>query len=246
MSSTAELVTALKREVKEAGLTYAELASRLGVAESTIKRSFSRQEMSLARIDDILRVLRLDFVELARRISERSPVRVQLTLEQEQAVTADRTLLLVAICCLSEWSREQIVATYRLSQPECVRHLVRLDTLGIIELRAKDRYRLRVAKGFRWQPDGPVMRYFRESVVDDYFDSGFDGDQELLLLVHGSMGREMAASFNERLQLIAQDYARQHRHDQRLPAAELRPFTMLLSMRSWFFSAFVDLQRDPP
>ena len=246
MSSTAELVTALKRELKDAGLTYAGLAARLGVAESTIKRNFSRQEMTLARIDEILRILRLDFVELARRVAERSPVRVQLTLDQERAVTADRALLLVAICCLSEWTREQIVSTYRLTQAECVRHLVKLDSLGIIELRANDRYRLRVAKGFRWHPDGPVMDYFREQVLDDYFAGGFDGDQEVLLLVHGSMGREMAASFNERLQLIAQDYARQHRQDQRLPASELRPFTMLLSMRSWFFSAFVDLQRDAP
>ncbi len=243
MSSTADLVAALKRELKDAGITYAELARRLKVAESTVKRSFARGELTLSRVDAVLRVLNLDFGELARRIAERAPVAMELTLAQEEAVVADRRLLLVAICCLSEWSSEQIVAHYRLTKAECVGYLVKLDRLGVIELRANDRYRLRVTKGYRWRPDGPVMRYFRSDVIGDYYAGGFDREHELLLLVHGSIGRDMAASFNERLQRLAQDFARQHRLDQRLGFAQLRPFTMLLSMRDWEFAAFEDLER---
>ena len=245
MQSTAELVTALKQALKSAGITYAVLAGRLGVAESTIKRNFAQGEMTLSRIDAILQVLQLDFTELVRRIADAAPERVELTLAQEKAVVADRRLLLVAICCLSEWTREQIVANYQISQSECVAHLTRLDRLGIIELRANDRYRLRVTKGFRWRPDGPVMRYFRTDVMPDYYGGGFDGQEELLVLVHGSIGRDMAHSFNERLQRLAQDYARQHRQDQRLPVSQRRPFTLVLAMRSWVFGAFKDLQRAP-
>ena len=245
MRSTADLVTALKAELKAAGLTYADLARRLGLAESTIKRNFAQGEMTLSRIDAILGALQLDFGELVRRIAEATPVRVELTLEQERAVVSDRRLLLVAICCLSEWTREQIVASYRLTQAECIGYLARLDRLGIIELRARDRYRLRVTKGFRWRADGPVMAYFRDVVVPDYFGGGFDGDEEALLLVHGSIGRDMARSFNDRLLRLAQDYARQHRQDQRLPFSERRPFTLVLGMRSWLFGAFHDLQRVP-
>ncbi|MFT4103552.1 MAG: hypothetical protein QM674_21500 [Burkholderiaceae bacterium] len=70
-----------------------------------------------------------------------------------------------------------------------------------------------VYKGFRWRPDGPVMAYFRREVVPDYHDGGFDGDQEMLVLIYGSIGSDMAQSFNERLHRPAQDYARQHRLD---------------------------------
>ena len=245
MSTTADLVAALKRELKTSGVTYGDLAARLGVAESTIKRNFAQGEMTLSRIDAILRVLQLDFSDLARRIAEAAPEAVELTLAQEEAVVADRRLLLVAICCLSEWSREQMVAHYQLSDAECVGFLVRLDRLGIIELRAHDRYRLRVRKGFRWRPDGPVMRYFRSEVVPDYYGGGFDRDEELLVLVHGSISRDMAQSFNERLRRLAQDYARQHRLDQRLPASRRRPFTLVLAMRSWLFGAFRDMRRAP-
>ena len=244
MSTTADLVAALKRELKEAGITYARLATELGVAESTIKRSFSRGELSLARVDAVLRVLKIDFAELARRIADRTPPAAELTLEQERAVVADPGLLLVAMCCLSEWTREQIIEIYRMTHAECVGRLVRLDALGIIELRANDRYRLRVTKGHRWRPGGPVMQYFRHRVIAEYFAGDFDAAEETLLLVHGSIGRDMAASFNERLRRLAQDYARQHQLDQRLPAGQLEPFTMILAMRRWEFSVFREMQRD--
>ena len=243
MSSTADLVTALKIELKEAGLTYAALAAELGVAESTVKRSFARGELTLARIDAVLRVLKLDFSELARRIADRSPPSQMLTLAQEKAVVSDPGLLLVALCCLSEWTREQIVERYRMSKADCVGHLVRLDALGIIELRANDRYRLRVTKGHRWRPGGPVMAYFRDRVIAEYFDGDFEGDEEVLLLVHGSIGRDMAASFNDRLRRLAQDYARQHHLDQRLPLEQRQPMTLVLAMRRWEFSLLRGMQR---
>ena len=47
-------------------------------------------------------------------------------------------------------------------------YLTKLDKLGIIELRPLNRYRVKVAKGFRWLPNGPVMAYFREHVAADY------------------------------------------------------------------------------
>ena len=52
--------------------------------------------------------------------------------------------------------------------PSACGYLTQLDRLGIIELRPLNRYRLKVAKGFRWLPHGPVMAYFREHVAADY------------------------------------------------------------------------------
>jgi hypothetical protein len=122
---------------------------------------------------------------------------------------------------------------------------VQLDRLGIIELRPLNRYRLQVAKTFRWRPDGPVMQYFRKHVVTDYYSGGFDGEGEMLMLVHGQIGRSLAALFNERLQRVAQDFAQQHLADQKLPQDQRRPYTLLIGMRSWLFAAFRDLKRDP-
>jgi transcriptional regulator with XRE-family HTH domain len=245
MSTTHDLVTALKAELKAAGITYADLADALGMAESSIKRVFAKGDMPLSRIDEVLRVLKMDFAELARKIADAQPLRRELTLEQEQAVVKDRKLMLLAICAFSQWSVEQMTSTYAVTEAECVKYLLQLDRLGIIELRPLNRYRLKVAKGFRWRPHGPVMTYFRDRVAGDYFSGGFDAEGELLMLVHGQVSHAQAASFVERLQRVGQDFAQQHLAEQKLSQERKRSYTLVLGMRTWFFGAFQDLKRTP-
>jgi DNA-binding Xre family transcriptional regulator len=244
MATTQSLIALLKAELRAAGITYAQLGAELGLAESSVKRMLSRGEMPLSRLDEICRVLKLDLADLGRKLADAEPLQRELTLEQERAVVADRKLLLMAISCLSLWSAEQVLATYRLSEAEVVKALAQLDRIGVIELRPFNRYRLKVAKTFRWRPHGPVMQYFRESVVNDYFGGGFDGESELLTLVHGQIGRSQAVHFGERLQRVAQDFAQQHLSDQRLPESEKEAYTLVIGFRSWLLEAFRDLKRS--
>jgi len=199
--------------------------------------------MPLSRIDAICRALKLDFAELARRVADAQPLLMELTQEQEKAVVADKKLLLVAICVLSQWTLEQIVASYRLSEAEGIKYLAQLDRIGIIELRPLNRYRLKLAKAFRWRPHGPVMNYFRENALLDYFSGGFDGPGEGVLLVHGSVSRSLAPGFLERMQRVAQDFAQQHQTDQKLAEKDREGYTLLLAMRSWEFGRLLRLRR---
>ena len=244
MSTTADLVTALKKELKAAQMTYADLAQAIGMAESSVKRMLAKGDMPLSRIDAICRALKLDFADLARRVADSQPLLQELSAEQERAVVADKKLLLMAICVLSQWTLEQVLATYRLSEAEGVKYLAQLDRIGIIELRPGNRYRLKLAKTFRWRPHGPVMDYFREHALLDYFAGGFDGPGEGVLLVHGSISRSLAPAFMERMQRVAQDFAQQHLADQRQPEAQREGYTLLLAMRSWEFEAFTGMRRS--
>ncbi len=243
MSTTADLIAALKKELKAAQMTYADLARQLNLAESSVKRMLARGDMPLSRIDAICRALRLDFAELARRVAEAQPLLKELTLEQEKAVVADEKLLLVSICVLSQWTLEQMTSAYRLTEAECVKCLAQLDRIGIIDLKPGNRYRLKLAKAFRWRPHGPVMNFFRDNVALDYYSGGFDGPAEGLLLVHGSVSRSLAPVFLERLQRVAQDFAQQHLADQKLPEAAREGYTLVLAMRRWEFDAFMRLRR---
>lgn len=243
MTTSAHLIAALKEELKAARLTYAGLAKKLGMAESSIKRMFARGDMPLSRVDEICTALKLDFADLARRVADAQPLLSELTLAQEKAVVADKKLLLVAICVLSQWTVEQIVGTYRLDEAEAIKYLAQLDRIGIIELRPLNRYRLKLAKTFRWRPHGAVMNYFREHALLDYFAGGFDGPGEGLLLVHGSVSKALAPHFAERLQRLATDFAQQHQTDQKLAEKDREGYTLVLAMRSWEFEAFTHLRR---
>ena len=243
MSTTADMILALKRELKLAQMTYADLARSLGMAESSVKRMLAKGDMPLSRIDAICRALKLDFAELARRVADAQPLLAGLTEAQEKAVVTDKKLLLTAICVLSQWTLEQIVNHYRLSEAECIKYLAQLDRVGIIELKPLNRYRLKLAKTFRWLPHGPVMDYFRENAVLDYFSGGFDGAGEGMLLVHGSISRGLAPSFRERMQRVAQDFGQQHQADQKLGDKDRQGYTLLLAMRSWEFEVFASLRK---
>ena len=243
MSTTADLVAALKKELKTAQMTSADLAQALGMAESSVKRMLARGDMPLSRIDAICRALALDFADLARHVADNQPLLRELTPEQERAVVADKKLLLMAICVLSQWTLEQVTTAYRLTEAEGIQYLAQLDRIGIIELRPFNRYRLKLAKTFRWRPHGAVMNYFREHALLDYFAGGFDGPGEGVLLVHGAISRSLAPAFMERMQRVAHDFAQQHLADQKLPQSEREGYTLLLALRSWEFEAFAGMRR---
>lgn len=243
MSTTADLIKVLKKELKEAQMTYADLAVGLNMAESSVKRMFSRTDMPLSRIDEICHILKLDFAELARRVANTEIFLQELSEEQEKAVVSDEKLLLVAICSLSMWSMERIISEYNLTEAQCIQYLVQLDRIGIIELRPLNRYRLRLAKTFRWRPNGPVMNFFKKHALPDYFNSNFEQEGETLLLVHGSINKGMVSIFSERVQKLAQDFAQQHMHDQKLDIKDRQGYTLLLGMRQWEFASFTAMKR---
>ena len=93
MSTTADLVLALKKELKAAQMTYADLARSLGMAESSVKRMLAKGDMPLSRVDAVCRALKLDFAELARRVADTQSLLKELTPEQERAVVPTRS------CC---------------------------------------------------------------------------------------------------------------------------------------------------
>ena len=110
-------------------------------------------------------------------------------------MVADEKLLLMATNVLSQWTLERVTDRLPPDGRRGIKYLAQLDRIGIIELRPLNRYRLKLAKTFRWRPHGPVMHYFRDNALLDYFAGGFDGPGEGVLLVHGSISRALAPAF---------------------------------------------------
>ena len=56
MPQVHSLFVALKRELKSNGLTYISVANHLGLTEASVKRMFSREDISLKHLDNICKV----------------------------------------------------------------------------------------------------------------------------------------------------------------------------------------------
>jgi hypothetical protein len=233
MATSVALVEALKRELRARKITYAAVARHLGISEVSVKRMFSRHEFSLSRIDGICELARLEFSDIARSLSAQSSVISQLTHQQEKEFVADHRLMLVALSVLNNWTFEQIVRGYDLSEAECVKLLMRLDRLKFIELLPNNRVRLLVSRAFTWIPGGPIQEFFKSQAQIDFFQVNFDREGELLLLANGALSRRSVAALLARLKQLAGEFAEMRIDDAGLPSGERRPITLLLAARPW-------------
>ena len=90
-------------------------------------------------------------------------------------MVADRRLLIVAICVLSQLPAAEILCHLPVErEAELVCCLTQLDRLGIIDLRPGNRYRPAVAVSLAAARAGDG--FFRKEVLDDYFAGGFNGE----------------------------------------------------------------------
>ena len=240
---TVALVEALKRALKSRGITYAALATKLGLSEGSVKRMFSRRDFTLQRMDDVCTVAGVDFGEIVQDVSAADAGTAHLSVQQEEEIVSDPRLMLVALCAVGNWTFEQIVDTYDIPRMECVRYLTRLDRQRIIELQPDNRIRPLIGRALSWLPDGPIQRYFRSQVEAEYLSSKFDRPGELFLFINGMLSRSSLAELIARMRRVASDFSELHTADRSLPLSERHGTSILMAARPWEPRAFRALRR---
>ncbi len=244
MALQSELIAALKRLLKAHGLTYATLGSRLGISEATVKRMFSRQAITLQRLDQICQLLDIGLAELAEESGRHRGALAELSPEQEQALVDDPTLLLALYLVLNRWQQKEVLQRYRWSAAQWTLLLARLDRLGVVELLPGNRARTRTARNFRWRREGPMQRFFQRHLLPDYFQRPFADEHDRLLLLTGMVSAASARQLQQRMEELTAEFDRLMGQDAGLPAAQRVGLSLVLAQRSWTQSLFASLRRD--
>jgi len=232
---------ALKMHLKARGMTYADVAKALKISEPTVKRIFALKNCTLERLDEICQLVQVDLAELARGMPRESRLINRLTREQEEELMSDPALLLVAVSALHQMRVEEIMATYQLDEAQCVRALLRLEKIGILELHENNRIRLRIARTFSWIPEGPIMRYVK-SQLPDFFAHPFDRPGQMMHMISIRLSRAAQVALLQQLEQIAREYSEQHNADARLPLDQRQPVSVLLAVRPWEPELFKSLR----
>jgi transcriptional regulator with XRE-family HTH domain len=244
MSNSKALVDNLKRRLRADKITYRELARRLRLSEPTVKRDLSRGTFSLTRLDDMCEVLGVTLGDLLQPPGEFVPL-TQLSSDQEQALVTQPKLLLVTYLVVNDWKFQEIVATFQVSENELVSMLLKLERLGIAEFRPPHRMRKLTARNFTWRKDGPVHKFFLERVVPEFFTGRFDGPNDELRFIGGTLSPETLRQFKAGIDRLANDFEQLARSDARLPLEERNGCSAILAVRAWEFSEFTRLRRTP-
>ncbi|MCC6473356.1 MAG: helix-turn-helix transcriptional regulator [Burkholderiales bacterium] len=243
MSQVSQLVSTLKKTLRRNGLTYADVAETLGLSESTVKRMFSRESLSLARMEQICGLLRLDFVdlvELTRAAEERIS---ELSEAQEKELVSNERLMLVGLLAINHWSAADMLESYMLSEAELTRLLARLDRVGIIELLPQNRIKVKLSRNFRWREDGPIQRFFERRVQQQFFRSSFLGRNELRVMVHGAVSEKSLALLQQRMKRLAEEFDSLIEEDRVLERRSPAGTTQVLAIRPWEMAEFAALRR---
>lgn len=243
MAEIDQLLATVKRRLKTQGMTYGDLATSLGVSEPTIKRMFATRRFTVDRVVEIANLLGFTLAELTQEAAVSGSRLHVLTEGQERELVSDQKLLLVAVCVLNQWSVSEIERTYRLSEAECVRCLVQLDRLRLIHLLPGNRIRLNVARDFDWLPRGPIRCYFLAQGMQDFLQSDFSGDDEVMAFSHGMLTDVALAKMQAELRKLRQRFAELHEESLAAPLSKRRGCGMLLAMREWELAAFTLLRR---
>ena len=121
--------------------------------------------------------------------------------------------------------------------------LVKLDRLGIIELMPGNRGRALTARNFRWRADGPMERYFRHTLLTDYFADPFDGEQDALLLLSGSLSPDGVGLMKQRREEVAREFDGLLARDATLPVEQRVGVSLVLAQKPWLLRLFEPYRR---
>jgi len=239
MNNTAAAIGTLKRALKLNGLTYSDAAKHLNLSEASVKKMLSTHNITLKRINALCDMMHLDFIDLVRMFDESRARISHLKPEQEKELVRDSKLLLVALCARNHWHFDEIIDQFEISKSECYRYISKLEELQLLELHPGNRIRLLVAENFRWLPNGPLERAFKNKLMNEFLNSEFDQNGELRLYLHGPLTAGAKETLQKRLTTLAHEFAELLKESATRPISERENVGLLLGMRDWeplFFS----------
>lgn len=245
MNEVSQTIASVKRHLKAQGLTYRDVAAALQLSEASVKRVFARESFTVDRLAEVAHLLGFTLAELLAESASEVPQLRVLTSQQEAKLVSDGKLLLVAVCALNRWTAAEITAEYRLTRAECLKYLLVLNRMGVIELLPGDRIRPRVARDFDWLPDGPIRRYFTEHALGDFLGSQFNQRDETLEFAQGLVTESALAQLRQELRRLRARMAALHEESTAAPLEQRRGIGLMLALRRWEPKAFKRLRRTP-
>lgn len=243
MAQVTTLVTTLKQTLKSHGITYARVAEQLELTEASVKRLFSDQQFSLARLEQICQMMDMEISDLVQLMSEQQQQVQQLTQEQEAEITKDLVLLLITVCVLNRWTMQDILNYYAISEHECLQRLAKLDKLKLIELLPHNKIKLRIASNFHWHENGPIQKFFQEKIAQEFFNHTFEQEDECLLVLNGMLSPETNREFQRKLERLAREFNELNKQDAHLPLTQRNGVTLVLAARNWRYGLLTPLLR---
>lgn len=239
MNETKHLLETLKRCLRARGVTYHKLGRALGLSESSVKRLFSDESFTLARLERVCAVLDMSVADLVRMAAgPREAQSFSLTLEQERTLASNASLLALFYLLMNGRSVDDAEHRLGLNARSMRVLLMKLVEAQLIDLDAKRRVRLHARLPIAWRPDGPVRKLYERQVRAEFLQGSFTGGNEALSFHSAELSPASVRILLKKIDKLAADFADLAALDVRVPARDKSSIALLLACRPWVFSMF--------
>lgn len=221
-----EITKALRMAVKAKGLTYRDLADKIGVSEQTIKRLFREKDCSLSRLTEVCDAIQVsvyDLLEVARDFSEPT---FRLEDDQEAWLVEHPSHFSFLFILTAGYQLDDIRRAYGLDELTIFKYLRDLDRQGLIELSANNQFKLKVEGKLLMKMDGPMSNLVRERnhLFLDYALDHHNDEQSLFISSFRQMSADTLNALSEDLDALMKKYRKAAYQDEAiLPRHKLVP-----------------------
>lgn len=238
MKSKLLLTKVLKQFLKEKDKTYKDIAKLLDLSEGSVKRLFSKGELSTERLFIILDYLDKDISDLAKHMQLNAKVITQISLKDEQTLVDDLPTLFTALLVMNSWTFEEILQYHHLTATEVEKALLKLDKMGIIELLPLNRYRLKVSNNFQWQAHGPIQQFFIDHLSHKFLTDTDKNNDEFKFLM-GMVNEDSYQQLKTKIESLCDDFYEINHENKSLKLTDKKTTFMVVSLRqNWTSTIF--------
>lgn len=239
MKSSSEvdnLIESLKVALKTKGVTYKKLAEKLNLSEASVKRMFSRKEMSLHRLGQVCETAGIKLADLVKTADASHGLSHHVyTEEQEQAFVKNPSLLALLNHILNGETPKKIKDQHKLSWNKVRQLLKQLENLGFLEVHPKDKIKLLIPPKVQWRKDGPLQKNLLPLALREFINSNFSSKSELKKFVNIRLSEPSVRRFQTQIDELVTEINRVSRIEQSV-SSKLEDIGVLCAIRPWRFS----------
>ena len=151
---------ALKRTLRAKGITYRQLAERMGLSEPTVKRIFHERNCKLDRLMEICAVSGVELENVLGSMNRGPGPASRIAVETERKLARRPSLLFTFIMLGEKFAPEAIMRAQGLSEASMFLYLRDLEDLGLVALGSGLTARVLVETPIQWDFEGPLQPLF--------------------------------------------------------------------------------------
>ena len=243
MNETQRMLDTLKRCLRARGMTYGRLGRALGLSESSVKRLFSDESFTVARLERVCKALDMSIAELSRMTAgasaSQSPTQTfSLTLEQERMLASNSLLLACFYLLLNGRTVNEVADRLSLSARAMRTFLGKLSAARLVDVDSGNTVRLHARLPIAWRPEGPVRKLYERQVRAEFLHGEFSDRNETMSFHSAELSPASVRILLRKIEKLAVDFADLAALDMHLPTRDKTSIAMLLASRPWVFSMF--------